>query len=335
MTPYPNTDLSGVSPDNLVEKELHTTTEARFRDYFFLIPNFAPFYIDNFKMWIKNGEALIPLIEDKDFSFALPYVTGTRTTGKQMYGAVTLHNLNLNGILVTDYQTIGGDQIADRLHVLTYLADKAYNPRTTVWDLITNVPNALPPVPHYQDYDTMYGQEQLVGMLAQVRDAIAANSSFTAQTIRDFLEAYGGESGGFLLRAGDAMTGQLTLAGMPTDPNHAANKQYVDQRLADQSSLVELLSHYVKDTDFHFNLNLKIDKAGGIMTGPLSLHQDPQQDDQATTKRYVDAVRSDLNQKLEQVNTLLQQLQNQVGGVTKQYVDSLVDDVVARFSTYK
>lgn len=335
MTPYPNTDLSGVSPDNLVEKEVHTTTEARFRDYFFIIPNFAPFYVDNFKMWIKNGETLIPLVEDKDFSFALPYVTGTRTTGKQMYGAITLHNLNLNGILVTDYQTIGGDQIADRLHVLTYLADKAYNPRTTIWDLITNVPNALPPVPHYQDYDTMYGQEQLVSMLAQIRDAIASNSSFTAQTIRDFLEAYGGERGGYLLRSGGEMTGQLTLAGMPTEPDHAATKQYVDQRLADQSSLVELLSHYVKDTDFHFNLNLKIDKTGGIMTGPLSLHQDPQQDDQAATKRYVDTQNAQLVQQLQQLNANLQQLQTQVSGVTKQYVDDLIDQVVVRFSSYK
>lgn len=328
-------DLTGVNPNNLVKNELHTTTEARFRDYNFIVPLFAPFYIDNFELFIKSGDTLTELKEDVDFSFALPYVTGTRTTGKQMYAALTLHNLNLNGILVTNYQTIGGDQVADHLHVLTYLADKAYNPRTTIWDVITNVPNALPPLPHYQDYDSLYGQEQLVGMLAQIRDAITANASFTSQTIRNFLEAYGGESGGFVLRAGDVMSGQLTLVGLPSQDNHAASKKYVDQRLADQSNVTQLLSNYVKETTFQSALNTKLNLTGGILTGPLVLNTDPIQDDQAATKRYVDSGYNTLTQQIQQMQVALQNLQTQVGGVTKQYVDGVIDEVVARFSTYK
>lgn len=328
-------DLSGVNPSNLVKKELHTTTEARFRDYHFIIPNFAPFYVDNFKMWHKSGDNLIELTEDVDFTFALPYDTGTRTTGKQMYGGVTLNNLNLNGVLLIDYQTVGGDQVADRLAVLTYLADRAYNPRTTNWDVVTNVPNALPPVPHYQDYSQFFGQEELVGMLAQIRDAILSNSSFTAETLRNFLDTYNNERGGYVKLAGDTMTGQLTLVGMPSDNNHAASKQYVDQRMADQSSLATLLSQYIKDTDFHANMALKVDKTGAVMTGPLSLHADPIQDDQATTKRYVDDQHQALTQQIQQLQQIIQNLQTQVQGVSKEYVDGRLDEVVVHFSAYK
>lgn len=34
----------------------------------------------------------------------------------------------------------------------------------------------------------------------------------------------------FVNKAGDTMTGPLTLSGSPTNNNHAANKQYVDQK---------------------------------------------------------------------------------------------------------
>lgn len=324
---YPNVDLSGVNPSNLVKGEIHTVTESNFRDYYFIVPNFAPFYVDNFKLLLKTGDVLRPLVEDVDFSFAIPYVTGTRVTGKQMYGAVTLHNLNMNGILVMDYQTIGGDQIADRLHVLTYLADKAYNPRTTIWDVITNVPNALPPTPHYQDYDTFFGQEKLIEALVQIRDAILQNSSLTRQKIEEFLALYNGTSGLYLPLAGGTLEGPLTLVGLPYDPKHAASKAYVDQRVADQSDLATLLGGYVRDSDFHTNMDLKVDKSGSVMTGPLSLHADPIQDDQATTKRYTDTLINDLARQVQQLQQTLSAIQTQVSGVTKEYVDSRINEL--------
>lgn len=332
---YPNVDLSGVNPDNLVKQELHTVSEANFRDYYFIVPNFAPFYVDNFKLWIKSGETLRPLVEDVDFSFAIPYVTGTRVTGKQMYGAVTLHNLNSNGILVMNYQTIGGDQIADRLHVLTYLADKAYNPRTTIWDVITNVPNSFPPSPHYQDYEQFYGQEKLVQALVEIRDAILSNSSLTREKIEEFLQMYNGSGSVYVKVDGATMRGPLTLPGLPSEPKHAASKAYVDQRVADQSDLAMLLGEYVRDTDFHTNMELKVDKTGSVMTGPLALYADPVQDDQATTKRYTDSLVNQLSAQVQQLQQTVNSLQTQTTGLTLEYVNSRIDEVVARFSSYK
>ncbi|MFP6441737.1 hypothetical protein, partial [Pseudomonas aeruginosa] len=128
--------------------------------YNFIVPNFAPFFVDNFSATITENNVTRPLVEDVDFSFALEYVTGTRTVGKVLYGAITLHNLSATGIITLNYQTLGGD-IADRLLVLTRLANMAYNPRTTFFDVLIDTPAAFPPVPHYEDYDNFYGQEEV------------------------------------------------------------------------------------------------------------------------------------------------------------------------------
>jgi hypothetical protein len=66
-------------------------------------------------------------------------------------------------------------------------------------------------------------------------------------------------------RAGDTMTGLLTLSGAPTTDLHAATKLYTDT--AD---------------------NLKVNKSGDTMTGFLNLHALPTNNFHAAPKLYVD-----------------------------------------------
>ncbi|MEY9184711.1 hypothetical protein ABIG06_006259 [Bradyrhizobium sp. USDA 326] len=66
----------------------------------------------------------------------------------------------------------------------------------------------------------------------------------------------------YVQKAGDTMTGLLTLSGDPTAAMHAVTKQYSDTKLA---------------------------KAGGTMTGNLTLAGDPSAPAMAATKSYVDA----------------------------------------------
>ncbi len=70
----------------------------------------------------------------------------------------------------------------------------------------------------------------------------------------------------YILRAGDTMTGPLTLSGNPTQNLDAATKQYVDT--GDSRS---------------------VRKSGDTMTGPLTLNSDPTQNLEAATKQYVDS----------------------------------------------
>lgn len=326
-------DMSGNNPANLIQGELHTVSESHFKDYYFIVPEFAPFYVDNFSLSISINGTITPLQEDIDYSFALQYVTGTRVSGKAMYGAITLHNLNLNGILLMNYQTIGGDQIADRLLVLTTLADKAYNPRTTIWDILTNVPNSLPPSPHYQDYDQFFGQEELVQMLGQIRDAILTNSSLTQQEIQSFFQLLNtGTLTSYVKKSGDTMEGPLTLAANPLDPLHAATKQYVDGLLVNNSQITTMLSNYPQTTYVNQQLNTKVNKAGDVMSGPLTLNQDPVQPAHAATKQYVDAGQQNLQLQLDTMQGQI--TQTQLDPVTKAYVDDRINEIMAIMTSY-
>jgi hypothetical protein len=38
----------------------------------------------------------------------------------------------------------------------------AYNPRTTVWDVVTDKPSAFPPITHDQNLDYVYGHLELI-----------------------------------------------------------------------------------------------------------------------------------------------------------------------------
>lgn len=326
-------DMSGNNPTNFIQNELHTINEARFRDYYFLVPNLAPFYVDNFSLILNSNGTNISLVEDIDFSFALQYVTGTRVTGKAMYGAVTLHNLNMNGILKINYQTIGGNQVADRLTVLSTLADKAYNPRTTIWDILTNVPQALPPIPHYQDYDQFFGQEELVQMLGQIRDAILSSSTMTSQEINNFLRILNVESlSSFVKITGDTMTGPLILHNNPIDPLHATTKQYVDGLIANNAQIASLLSNYALTAYVDQQDELKLNKAGDTMTGALNLIQTPTQPSNATTKQYVDNIQHNLQVQVNQLQTNFNQLT--IDPVTKSYVDNRINEIMAILTSH-
>ena len=324
-------DLTGVAPSNLVKNELQTVSSAQYNDHHIIVPNFAPFYVDNFKLKLRlNGEERL-LVEDVDYSFTLSYVTGTRTTGKNMYGAISIHNLDINGILELEYQTIGGDQVCDRLYVLTYLADKAYNPRTTIWDIITNVPNALPPAPHYQNYDTFYGQEAVVTKLGEIRDAISSNSSLTSDQIRTFLEQLKSISlTNFVLRSGSTMEGPLFLKGDPVEDKEAATKHYVDATTVSNNELATTLSNYPTNSDMNTQLNNKLNLSGGTMTGPIVLNAPPTQDMQAANKAYID-------NRIQLLESELNDLRSQLGSIggsyiTRTEVEDMISEVMIRIT---
>ena len=325
-------DLSGIAASNLIHDELHSVNEAKYRDYFFIVPELSPFYVDNFSATITVGGVTTPLKEDVDYSFALSYVTGTRVTGKAMYGGITLHNLSLNGIISITYQTVGGDQVADRLTVLTCLADKAYNPRTTIYDILSGVPNAFPPIPHYQDYDDFYGQNEVVNKLAEIRDAILENSSLTQAQISQFLDTLNAVNlASYIKRTGDTMSGPLVLMGNPTSDLQAATKKYVDQTTVSQGDLASILSRYHDSVYIDDELDKKVNLAGDAMDGPLLLKNDPVQPLEATTKQYADNIKDNIDAKIAGIDLAIGSLG--LDRTTQQYVDDKIAEVMNYINT--
>jgi len=322
-------DLSGSSSSSYVTNELHTVQSSMIRDYNLIVPNFAPFFANNFVATITSGNNTRELVEDVDYSLTLAYVTGTRTTGKPMYGAMTVHNLPLNGIISISYQTIGGNQVADRLAVLTLLAEKSYNPRVTIWDILTGIPQHFPPTPHYQDYEQFFGQEEVVFGLNEIRDAILQNSSLTREVIEEFLLAINTATfSTFLRKTGDVMSGRLLLAQDPVEDLEAVTKRYLEHNSISSDELNVALSAYLSAVESMALFSNKVSKTGDSMSGQLVLSGLPLEPEHAANKRYVDSVNAGIQAQLTSISNSLNGVYSD--NVTKSYVDNRINEVLLR-----
>jgi hypothetical protein len=100
---------------------------------------------------------------------------------------------------------------------------------------------------------------------------------------------------GRVSRAGDTMTGFLTLNADPSQSLHAASKRYVDN----------LYNAAINSA------NSRMSTAGGSMSGYLTLVGDPQAPYHAATKNYVDYFINNLNgSKLNRTNDTLSEVYN-------------------------
>ena len=170
-------DTTGLSPGNLVSNEIHTLTEINTAPYRILIPTFAPFYLDNFTLThISSTGVSTNLIADSDFYLCLPYIGASRSIGKFVYGGITINDSIINGTIKVTYQTIGGDWTADAAYVRERLIEKVYNPRLTIWDIVTDKPDQFPPTAHTQPADTIYGQQELIASLDRIAAQITAGA---------------------------------------------------------------------------------------------------------------------------------------------------------------
>jgi hypothetical protein len=142
----------------------------------------------------------------------------------------------------------------------------------------------------------------LTGYLAGVGTVQATDSILQA------IQKLDANDGLRVLKAGDTMTGFLTLSANPTSNLHAATKQYVDTADA-----------------------LKVAKAGDTMTGFLTLSADPTNALHAASKQYVDTADALKVAKAGDTMTGFLTLSADptlaLHAATKQYVDSLTNNI--------
>lgn len=181
-SPAPNTypfDGSGTVSTNLVQNEIHTLTVINYRDYHYLIPDFAPFYAESLVLEFRAGPAdpFVALTEGIDYYPALQFIGASRATGKPVYGAISFNNLSLTGQVRIGYQTVGGEWTLDVPKLTELTANIIYNPRTTTWENVINPPNHFPPVAHSWELDDMVGQQEVLSALHDIEQAILGRSS--------------------------------------------------------------------------------------------------------------------------------------------------------------
>ena len=162
--------------------------------------------------------------------------------------------------------------------------------------------------------DTLTGA--LILHAAPTVDLQAANKKYVDDSVSSSSSDLTAAVNGKVAKSGDTMTGPLLLSGAPAAALEAATKGYVDAEILQTnnyidaeilelegvvgsiSTIVNVLNTdpvtklYVDEQDA-----TKLNLTGGALTGYVSLHADPQQAMQPTTKQYVDAIAQGLRVK--------------------------------------
>lgn len=161
--------------------------------------------------------------------------------------------------------------------------------------------------------------------LAYDRGSTGITNAATAQSTADGAATAAANANtnanGRVSKAGDTMTGALTLSGAPTADLHAATKAYVDGQAASAKSGAEATAQGYVDalkgtsadaataitvygaiakaaaagtaaSNAQTTASNALPKAGGTMTGFITLHAAPTSNMHAATKKYVDDAKS-------------------------------------------
>lgn len=183
-------DETGTNPENYIKDEIHTVSSTRYADYNLIVPEFPPFFTKDIVVKYKKNAntAFVELKEGADYSLGLYYKGATRVLGMSVYGCLIFNNLDLDGIILVSYRTVGGEHLVDRRHVLETLIENVWNPREVMWEYVTNRPNLYPPEKHPVDWEDIKKLDDLVKVLKELGDTVATTNKEISDQIAEFLQ---------------------------------------------------------------------------------------------------------------------------------------------------
>lgn len=171
-TAYPF-DPSGTSSANRIANEQHVITAQNFRDYHYVIPNFAPFFEADLKIRLQYPDKTFrTLVYGVDYYLSNQFLDASRACAKALYGSISFLDTDTAGILSLSYNTVGGVWNITPAEITRILAEEMRNPRITTWEQITYLPSRFPTIDHEWDLIDMVGATKVVDAIEQVRAAI-------------------------------------------------------------------------------------------------------------------------------------------------------------------
>ncbi len=167
-------DSSGNAATNLVRDEPQILTQINDDPFRYFIPNFAPFYQNNFVLKARNNLGVYTTLRAGiDYNFCMKYIGATRANGMMVWGGIYIINKEIQGTLLVTYQCLGGAWSANRDYVLQVIEENNFNPRRCAWDQLTNVPDKFPPSGHPEDLDNFTGFRDLIASVDRIANAVA------------------------------------------------------------------------------------------------------------------------------------------------------------------
>lgn len=166
-------DPTGVLAANKIAGEQQVLTAANYRDFHFVVPTYGPFFADGAVVKFRAlDNSVRTLTEGIDFYFTHWFISASRACAKPIYGSISLLDLELTGVVVLDYQTLGGDWLQNTAKITEILGDQLHNPRTTAFDQVIDMPYSFPVIDHPWDLADLTGATELVAQLNDIAVAI-------------------------------------------------------------------------------------------------------------------------------------------------------------------
>lgn len=164
MSEIYTTDPTGINPENKISGEQQILTHYVDDFGVLVIPDHHPYFVESLRVYVIEEDGTeVELLENLDWMATVPYLGGTRSLGKALYAGITFIGNNLPNNVYLDYQTLGTEYTGtDIREIHRKIAESIFNPRSVSWDQVTDKPECYPPIPHTQDFSTVFGQEKLI-----------------------------------------------------------------------------------------------------------------------------------------------------------------------------
>lgn len=181
-------DPTGQLASNLITNEQVVISAVNYRDYHFVVPQLAPYFLDSMQITLKNSDGTTrPMVMGVDWYGCFEFISASRACAKPIWGGVSILNTQLSGVLIMQYQTLGGVWAINEQQIAELLAYNLHDPRVTAWEQVIEQPIAFPVIDHEWDLVDLVGATDVVNALTAIQQAILAqNGGGLAQHLADF-----------------------------------------------------------------------------------------------------------------------------------------------------
>lgn len=232
-------DPYGREPRNLIRGERHTITAKNNYDFNYIIPTYAPFFTNDFKLYtVTQAGAKQYLTEGVDYIFAMRFIQAQTMAGKIIYGAVQFINRRFAGDVFLEYRTLGGDWLLSKERIREIIADWEHNPATSSWEQVANIPYQFPTIDHSHDVEDLTTVKDLI---VEIRKLSSANEGNIEELIRAQLNNIVGQT------VTKASIGLGNVQNLPILPiNNGSNRG--DRHYVTPRGVIDIIDNYIKPT---------------------------------------------------------------------------------------
>lgn len=189
-TPYP-LDETGVAESNVITNETQSLQVYNSGGYLFVVPAYAPFFETDVVISYSNGTSSRLLQMGVDYVFGGKYFSASVALKKGVYSTICIINSDIaNNIKLDRYHTLGGLETISTAKRIEVLQDILINPAVVYWEQLVDLSTVYQSSQHYELFEDVVGQAELVSAIADIADNVGNNASQITQTDLDNLRNY-------------------------------------------------------------------------------------------------------------------------------------------------